>query len=205
MIYEYCLVVDRELNPYPTLYEDYKHSQMLFFDNNGEDKPEFALLSTNSVVGAEAAEVLYGMNLWRLSISDDCEFKPDVVWHKRSKLFRRIVSSFDFSDLDLDRLRWISEDWFVPSSTDYRDDSRDLSNIARGWHVHEDRLMQLTMTWDWKKEILEKVDLESLTFDLTNCFCPSGCCRTEVVERLLSEMGEQGTLVAARTATPCKL
>ena len=63
MIYEYCLVVDRELNPYPTLYEDYKHSQMFFFDNNEKDKTEFALLSTNSVVGAEAAEVLCGMNL----------------------------------------------------------------------------------------------------------------------------------------------
>ena len=54
-----------------------------------------------------------------------------MVLHKRSKLFRRVVGSFDFRDLDLDWPRRISEDWFIPSSTDYRNDSRDLSVIAR--------------------------------------------------------------------------
>ncbi len=36
------------------------------------------------------------------------------------------------------------------------------------------------------------MQLKSLSFDLTNCFCPSGNCRSEIFEFLMREMGKKG-------------
>ncbi len=36
------------------------------------------------------------------------------------------------------------------------------------------------------------MNLKLLMFDLTSCFCSSGCCRTEIIKILLLEMGQDG-------------
>ena len=98
-----------ELNPYPTLYEGWKHNRGFSWKANGENKPEVALLPVNSVIGIEAAEVLNGKSLWRLSYFNGCGSKErSWVWYQRTNLFRRIVTIFDFRDLDHERQLWIS-------------------------------------------------------------------------------------------------
>ncbi len=71
-------MVDRKLNPYPTLYETYDLGEFTF-RSDGVDKPELSLLSVNSIIGAEAAEVLYEKNIWRLSFSNEAYSAEDQL------------------------------------------------------------------------------------------------------------------------------
>ena len=60
-ILELCLVVEGPINPYPTYYEDPNPFE------KANRKPDVALLKVNKKINAEAAETLYGGNLWKLT------------------------------------------------------------------------------------------------------------------------------------------
>lgn len=166
MIYEYCLVVQGDLNPYPTHYEQQDNMRPL------PRKPDIALLQVNHLVRDEAQVVLYEQNMWRLSAGWLLAFtEKSQGWRGGTKnLIRRLVVSFDVRDLDsaellkhalLARLGWAQQ------GSDNR--------MVMGHDLICARL--LAGPWWFKIDFLSQMKVTNVTLDFTNCYCPNGCCR----------------------------
>lgn len=69
-ILELCLVIEGEINPYPTLYQD----QDPFSDNNR--KPDIVLLTFHKVINTEASKIFNGKNVWLLTWRLAGQFLP---------------------------------------------------------------------------------------------------------------------------------
>ncbi len=99
VIYEYCLVVEGILDPCPPYYEEKD-------PKNAKLKPNTDLLMVNRQVGTEAAQVLYGKNVWRLSCQQDDPSWPDSPYEAKSwenniiMYMRHIVVKSDSRDAD---------------------------------------------------------------------------------------------------------
>ena len=157
MIYEYCLVVEGEINPYPTDYE--RNELMRPFPR----KPDVALLQVSSVVQAEAKIVLFGKNLWRLSYNK----KNDPMWDAYGELVRKLIISFDVRDLDSnDRLQTAIFEW------GYQDNWEDLKDKCHNQACND----LIDDVWWWKISRISEMMLTGLILDFTNCYCPNGCC-----------------------------
>lgn len=112
LIYEYCLVVEGILDPCTPYYEE-KNPE------NAKRKPETALLRVNRSIGDEAAQMLYGKNVWRISYKEDDPSWPEVfwpqvpvyrAWTKKNiiRYMRHIVLKFDSRDVDHESIIGIS-------------------------------------------------------------------------------------------------
>lgn len=159
-IYEYCLVVEGEINPYPTDYE--KQELMRPFPR----KPDVSLLLVSKLIRAEAEIVLYGQNLWRLSYSK-AEY---LMWNDATKLIRRLVVNFDVRDLDsTDRL----ETSLKARLTCYETHDTSVSDQCHG-NLGAKLIEEI---WWWKIRKISQMMLSTLALDFTNCYCPHFCCR----------------------------
>lgn len=49
------------------------------------------------------------------------------MWNKWKTLFRHIITSIDFQDLEYHRQLWIPRSWLAPSSPGYKAESDELS------------------------------------------------------------------------------
>ena len=167
MIYDYCLVVDGELNPYPTYYE--KQELVRPFPR----KPDVALLQVCSLIKSEAEVVLYGKNVWRLSYMGI----DGLMWDVSKKLIRQLTVHFDRRDYNCtERLRDTCADWEC------------LDHDGGDWDVlkrvcHDSTCYRLIGDVWWSKIFtFSGMMLDNLTLDFTNCYCVTGCCR--LVEEL---------------------
>ena len=161
MIYEYCLVVEGEINPYPADYEIVKSRTM------PPRKPDVALLQINHLIRAESEVVLYGKNLWRLSRTGS----DTPMWDASRTLIRKLITSFDVRDLDSTTLLFLNR--FTRNFTDW----------DYGWEIVRDDCHSTSCQylidelWRSKISIISGMTPTDLTFDFKNCYCPNGCCR----------------------------
>ena len=97
MIYEHCLVVDYTIMPYEEFY--WVRCKGLEY---WRPRPTVALTAVNKSIGAEAAQVLFGKNVWRISSTTRLPFlqrKPGLsVWGLYATLFRKVKITFDEMD-----------------------------------------------------------------------------------------------------------
>ena len=47
-------------------------------------------------------------------------------------------------------------------------------------------------TFEWKSDLLVRMNLKSLVFDVTSLQCPMGCCRETILETLCCSMAQEG-------------
>ena len=94
MIYALALVVEDVIVPYSEFYP--LSDEELSFRKN---MPTTGLLGVNKLIGAEAAEVFYGKNTWRIT-SDFPGAARHVFFKRQRHLFRRVVIVFSQGNVD---------------------------------------------------------------------------------------------------------
>ena len=188
MIYKLCLVTEKVIVPFKEHYPLDRVKDIGFRDN----MPTVALLGVSKLIGAEAAEILYGKNTWRITSeapdyyhAGEAGYLNDVqLWKRRAGLFRHIYLVFNHRDIDPDKyshqIEWEHEDLENSQET-----SRTQQWILQDTlHGRADDLMK--DTWHDKLEFLPKMpNLVTVQIDVAKLYCSSGCCRKEVLKALL--------------------
>jgi hypothetical protein len=196
MILEYCLCVEGDIVPFPTHYEGKG------YDSPAEPKttlgwkeaaevPTVALLSVTKNIREEGLRILLSKNVWRLSyLYDPIDSKDHErkFWENYIHLFRYITTQFDMGDASQRCLRQITQDWMEPELLNVLG----FSEEQRTSLIHDGRIRCLIVTWQWKQRLMEKMKLNKLVLGFENLFCPSGCCRSEVLDQFFFVMGQQG-------------
>lgn len=119
LIYGYCLLHDGEIIPYPNydekeqIIESGKKPAKTCFGRIGTEKdlqscagivyaadwPSVALLAVNKVIQEEAAVILFGQNVWRLSFVEFLGMgDEEVLWDKHQSHFRHITTHISETD-----------------------------------------------------------------------------------------------------------
>jgi len=201
-IYEYCLCVEGDIVPFPALYEGQCNLPYgvdpsdKWFQSESKARPSIALLLVNKRVGNEAAEVLYGKNTWRMSHSglitenDLWEIKPSHTdfWQNHAPLFRHINIQFRMSDYSSPRVSMSITQKVEGSAPACRFNDDEIKQA-----IHHERLKVSMGFYNYELISVNKMDLETLTFGVSNFYCPSGCCRREALEKLTSSIAEYPT------------
>ena len=160
-----------------------------------KDEPAMALLRVSKTIEAEALPVLYGRNVWRITIYAPLMDIPipqgprwNSLWDRRSELIKHVVLVLDQRDIDVDdyvlatrvnhafKADWPSDHWKFSGHGEARDN--------------------MYCTWDLKFEHLEQLpNLRSIELDVGGLFCYFGCCRQDVLQVLVEELERRFTKV----------
>ncbi|KAL9000278.1 MAG: hypothetical protein Q9169_000995 [Polycauliona sp. 2 TL-2023] len=175
MIYEYCLVVEGEIVPYPAEHEypRFKPERMTAQQcNYMKRKPDVALLQVNKQIREETCPLLYARNLWRISGTWDSS--PVFEEFGRVKrYFKHIVTSLDsrdlghaYCDVESQTARW---KYVHPS----------VSIKHRRKKGHTSRALDLDRIWFTRMDFFhgDESNPKIVTVDISNSWCPFGCCR----------------------------
>lgn len=208
MIYEICLLHDGEINPHPT---DYERIEIKFKGGvpakmmsdhilnpslkspvkYSRQWPSVALLGVNKAIQDEAATILFGKNVWRLSgLALESRSMSDL-WENYRKYFLHVTTSFDMRDITPPQLMYITNvvsKWRIEKGKNIEvSDSGDT-----GLSTHNCRIKAMRANWNVKRSFLEGMQLKSLVFDIRNLFCPSGCCRFSIIKQFCEHLGTEG-------------
>lgn len=220
LIYEHCLLYDGEIVPFPSGYETSEierwpqvsistgsASQRPPVGEGGrpaflghpfvskeafqtEHNPCLALLGVNSKIRDEAASILFGKNVWRLlarSWAQGDNNRNNRLWQTYARYFRHIVTMFDAHDYDAVELLDLTMK--NEKCIDQESDHFDQAGIA---NVHKEQLSWLKDDYVARRDTLQQMNLKSLSFDFSNLFCFSGCCRREAIQNCLVCLGPTG-------------
>ena len=179
IVYEYCFVVEGEINPYPRHYEKMEAIRPT------PRKPDVALLQVNHQVTAETEAVLYGKNVWRLSYgwphsyTEQANPMPGTSMNQ----IRKLIISFDVRDIDNTELLLDGIDIRRYSHAKGSNDHDFLREMC-----HASSRGCLMTEWNVKIRFASAMVSNDLAIDLTNCFCPISCCR--LVKEVISSIGD---------------
>ena len=186
MIYEYCLVKNYTLVPYKEYYPVYNPN----LEAERNDLPTVALLRVDKTIGAEAAEVFYRKNVWRVTAHVSYIRNPlrdryneasvRTLWHRRATLFKHIVLVLDQRDMCMDAYH---DATFIH---DYRKTSYTVEQHREHLHAEAEQIMKES----WRDKfgyICYMENLASMTLDVNRLFCHMGCCRKQILECFLAE------------------
>ncbi len=155
-----------------------------------EKAPCVALLGVNSTIRDEAASILFGKNVWRLSSMSYAQGDRYRLWETYAKHFRHVVTRFEAQDIDWTRLLDISMSEMDRVEEDPPDsDHFDQTGTA---NLHPERLDLLKDGFIAKRNLLRQMNLRSLVVDFSNLFCSQGCCRQEALRSCLECLGSIG-------------
>ena len=194
-IYGYCLIHDGEIIPYPTVdevkqieesggtpakrciirkfieYKDREHRSCAE-TKYATDWPSIALLGVSKGIREEAAILLFGMNVWRLSFRQRRRNGEEQgFWWAHFKHFRHITTHMSSND--------------GGKLVDIIKNQRDEGKRA-GWShrkimklIHNESSKDLGRTFWWKHELISGMipTLKSFVVDIEDLYCPRGCCR----------------------------
>lgn len=191
MIYKYCLLTSKTINPYRTEYHQEAELCFTQFTTNTET-PTIGLLAVNTTIREEASLVFYSKN--RLHIPWDAEHPSSLaLCGKHNAHFRHVVMDFAFRGI-VDADRPYPSPSFLPPENRLR---------GEDWLVmqsHERRVRDLLDKWQDKFRLLQDMRLKSLVIDLTDCWCPQACCR--LVRRLCEEVLKRHLLPKGLRSNP---
>ena len=209
LIYEICLVHEGEIIPFPRDYERIGMDRWLESPNSyvayagrgrkrkdgpdpfvgypnakrdarqTEKKPCIALLGVNSTIREEAAIILFGKNVWRLSSMPYVQDERYRLWQTYATYFRHIVTAFDARDMDGAKLLDIE----MRETAGGEGDSEDYDHFdPRGSLItHHEKVGLLREDFRAKRGILQQMALKSLSMDFSRLYCSRGCCRHEAL------------------------
>ena len=174
MIYNLCLVTDKVIVPSEEYYPLDRVRDLAFRNS----MPTVALLGVSKLVGAEAAEVLYGNNTWRIASEDN------DVWIGGAELFRHIVLVFD--QRDIEPIRFQQQLTSEHRVFKVASENSPALNERRQISLHDFVDSCMEETWLSKFEVLSEMsNLATVKIDVCRLFCWSGCCRGGVLNGLL--------------------
>ena len=186
MIYNLCLITDKVIVPYKEFYPLDRVKDLGFRD----DMPTVALLGVSKLVRAEAAEVLYKKNTWR--ITSEAPFfhksndKVDWFWNRRPELFKAVNLVFDQRDIDFEEFRTNSENGHVRLENSSKIARQEFLRL----YLHMIAANLMEDQWSLKLNDLSLLpNLDTVTFDVKNLYCWFGCCRADLLDALLSKFG----------------
>ena len=207
-IYGYCLIHDGEIIPYPTFhevkqieesggtpakrsfirnfiedeeYKEYKERepQSCAERKYATDWPSIALLGVSKDIREEAAILLFGMNVWRLSFRQRRRNGEEQdFWRAHLKHFRHITTYMSSND--------------GGTMVDIIKGQR-VMGMLLGWShrkimksIHNESRADLERTFKWKHDLIKKMipTLKSLVIDVEDLYCPRGCCRDPLLHGL---------------------
>ena len=211
MIYGYCLIHDGDIIPYPSIDEreaieasgrkpakrcferkgvDYGEKQIIRSCARityAPDWPSVTLLGVSKRIQEEAAAVLFGMNVWRLSFVEHWEMGEEKdLWYHYAQHFRHITTYLSMNDAG----HLVN----MVKSTRATGKKRGWSSNEVKRRVHHTGYSNLFESIEWRRDLLDtdRMRLKSLVFNVENLFCPSGCCRQEALEAFCEVMGQEG-------------
>lgn len=180
-IYEHCLVVRDPIAPYAE--NHWLSPADLAFR---KQMPTVALLAVNKTIEFEAAAILYGKNVWRITAKP--AFIPyqndDSLWFRRAQLFKSIVIVFDRNDFE-------STEWFetVRRREHQNADRPSKTDVFNMHNAAENILWQ---TWQSKLGFMWAVsDFASAVFDVNRLNCPTYYYRRRMLRLLLEILDAQ--------------
>ncbi|KAL9116400.1 MAG: hypothetical protein Q9187_007076 [Circinaria calcarea] len=148
MIWEYCLVVG-EISPFPEVYQRNCDGHQI------KRRPDVALLRTHTSITEETRQILYGQNLFVLSMRAGKWYS----YPERSDFLpQRVKLIFDFSD----HSSYCHADAWAQK---------------RGHKLRYFQASTRLVGWWDKLWLLRGERLAHLTLDFENCDCELGCCR----------------------------
>ena len=171
LIYKHCLIVSVEINIYPTAHEI--NTQR--FQTSKAQRPSPALLAVNTIIGAEARQVLYARNHWQIGPN----LPTENIFKSYPTLFRNVTMVFDQYDVPEEQRMAIQK-----AAHSRSEESWDVEDIylTRLRSIHLDCLHAAYGIWRGIQEVIIKLmETSNITLDLENFYCPSGCCRSELL------------------------
>ena len=163
------------------------------------DLPCISLLGVNHKIQREAAIVLFGKNIWRVSspprvypngdssVTDNASIM--AFYDRCIRYLRRVETGFDMRDLPRSSLLSLIKAVHNPPTIPLLPtELRGLSEVQRKGKLHEVFMSSLMSSWERKFTLLDSAQLDTLMLDFNGTFCPSGCCRGEAVQRLISHL-----------------
>ncbi|KAL8644308.1 MAG: hypothetical protein Q9226_007831 [Calogaya cf. arnoldii] len=160
IVYEYSLVIDGEIVPYPSDLEKPGTAKY--------KKPTARLLGTCHQIRDEAHEYLYRHNLWRISFPK----VPTTFWDDNLPFFRHITVNFDHRDLTANSSATIHS--LVPCANGPKDQTTRQRRLAI---LHEYALKMIyEAKLDMVLDMLVDGNLISVRLDFTELMHP--CCRS---------------------------
>lgn len=109
------------------------------------------------------------------------------LWETYAKHFRHVVTKFNARDIDETQLLDII---IGDMNRAYEDTGR--FEWAGTANIHQEQLSLLEYSFVKKRDILQRMNLESLSLDFSNLSCPVGCCRREALQSCLVSLGSAG-------------
>ena len=164
IIYDLSLITDEVIFPYVTYYE--ADDGIKPYSGSGM-KLAIGLLGVNKMVRTEAAAVLFGRNTWHLSKTweaGDGDRDDEPLWEAHIHRFRHMKVRFDTRDVHPQSRRNYEQSWMP-------------TNEHRVLYVHHAQSVDLSSSWYEKRSVLLRMQLESIWINISNCSCPSSCCR----------------------------
>lgn len=145
-------------------------------------KPDLSILGTNRQVRREAESIYYGLNHFVVARGNPWN-TLNFFSSTGQKLITRLTVSF--SSLDIGELDRIAEEKKLVAFL--VETLPDASQKVKHDHIH-DEMVQLLEGQFWAvkgSDIANMTALQQLTLDVTNAYCPHGCCRMAVDVALL--------------------
>ena len=226
-IYGYCLIHDGEIIPYPTVdevkqieesggtpakrsiipkfdkaYKEYKEREPRSCAETkyATEWPSIALLGVSKGIREEAAVLLFGKNVWRLSFRQRRSNGVEQdFWLAHIKHFRHVTTHMSSNDggkmVDI-----IKEQQLEGKAAG-------LSHRRIMKSIHNESIQDLILTFWWKHSLIKKMmpTLKSLVIDVENLYCPRGCCRDLLLHYLFlpwSQLAPYFTLKLDGSLTP---
>lgn len=174
LIFGYCnLLVNGEIVPYPSS-QDVCVQTGLLGGTRASQKLDVALLAVSRQIRREAAEILYGRNIWRLTVQPLVGIGQHV-FRAQPLMFRHVVVAFDMSPITPEFLQQI-----IASARCRTANEKDIEH--RRWlisiQVHDACNTRWRVLWQNQFLLtLSAMDLQTLECDIKSCYCVSGCCR----------------------------
>lgn len=183
MIYEYCLVVSGTIVPYEEKYSLSRADLAV-----RKEMPTVALLVVNKTIEVEAAEILFGNNVWRITTEKVIQFPFHTyfnsLWARRANLFRKIAIVFDKNDFE--SKRWYEH---VPHFRHQDEDGPSEAIISR-MHLQAERAMM--DSWYHRFDLVwEMPNLVSAVFNVDRLYCPTCCCRRRLLRVFLEILRDE--------------
>ena len=150
-------------------------------------KPCVALLGVNSTVREEAATILFGKNVWRLSSVSYVQDDRYLLWKTFASYFQHIVVRFDARDLDETKLLDIGMRKTARKEEESHDgEDSDHFDLTGNVVIHQEEVNLLKDDFIARWHILQQMALKSLSLDFSRLYCSHGCCGHEALQSCLA-------------------
>ena len=155
-------------------------------------KPCVALLGVNSTIREEAATILFGKNVWRLSSMSYVQDDRYLLWKTCASYFQHIVVRFDARDMDETKLLDIKMGKTAREEDSEDAEDSDHFDLTGAVEIHQEEVNLLRDDFIARWHILQQMTLKSLSLDFSRLYCSHNCCGHEALQSCLAWLASFG-------------